>query len=60
MTIPHNLATYQRLSEGIKNRAVFDDLNMNPKAIFAKLAVDFNNDDIVVQLPANASDVDGN
>ena len=32
---------------------------MNPKAIFAALAVDFNNDDIMVELPVNASDVDG-
>ena len=37
---------------------MFDDPNMNPKATFAALAVDFNNDDIVVQLPSNASDVD--
>ena len=59
MTVPHNLAAYTRLGEGIKNRAVFDDPNMNPKAIFAALAVDFNNDDIMVELPVNASDVDG-
>ena len=59
MTLPHNLAAYTRLGEGIKNRAVFDDPNMNPKAIFAALAVDFNNNDIIVQLPVNAMDVDG-
>ena len=32
---------------------------MNPKAIFAALAVDSNNNNIVVELPVNASDVDG-
>ena len=59
MTVPHNLARYQRLGEGIKNRAVFDDPKMNPREIFAKLAVDFNNDDIIVSLPLNSSDVEG-
>ena len=32
---------------------------MNPREIFAKLAVDFNNDDIIVSLPLNSSDVEG-
>ena len=59
MTVPHNLARYQRLGEGIKNCAVFDDPEMNPRENFAKLAVDFNNDEIIVSLPLNASDVEG-
>ena len=59
MTLPHNLAMYTRLAEGINNRAVFDDPKMHPKQMFTKMAQDFNNDDLVITLPTNASDVEG-
>ena len=59
MILPHNLAMYKHLSEGIKNRAVFDDPQMLLKSIFTKLAIDFNNDDYAIVLPSNATDVEG-
>ena len=36
MTLPHNLAIYECLSEGIKNRAMFDDPKMQLKKYLQK------------------------
>ena len=59
MTLPHNLAIYERLSEGIKNRAMFDDPKMQLEKLFTKVANDFNNDDYIIEMPRNAEDVEG-
>ena len=59
MTLSHNLASFERLAEGITNRAMFDDPKMLLKTIFTKLANDFNNDTYVLSLPRNAMDVEG-
>ena len=59
ITLPHNRAIYERFSEGIKNRAVFDNPQMSLKAVFTKLANGFNNDNYVITLPSNATDVEG-
>ena len=55
MTLPENIAIYECLSEGIKDRAVFDDPKMLPKTMLTKLATDFDNDDYVIAFLSNAS-----
>ena len=59
MTIPKNRPYFERLAKGVANKNVLDDVDYNPKNIFQKLTWDFCNDSIVIQLPANASNVTG-
>ena len=59
MTREDNGCEFQRLAEGVTSRAGLDDLALSPAGIFQKLWFQFNNDDIIVQLPDNVDDVDG-
>ena len=59
MTIPENRPIFQRLAEGASTRATLDDPSLSLSAIYQKLAFDFNNEDIIVQLPDNSEDIEG-
>ena len=46
-----------RLAEGISSRQQLDDPSSNIKYIFQNLALDFNNSDIIVELPEKSLDI---
>ena len=53
-----NREIYQRLAEGVTSRRSLDDPALSLKQMFQNIAVEFNNDDIMVELPADAFDMD--
>ena len=59
MSIPDNRPMFQRLAEGASTRSALDDPSLSLSAIYQKLAFDFNNEEIVVQLPDNSEDIEG-
>jgi hypothetical protein len=44
---------------GVNTREQLDDPNQHPKMIYTLLGLDFNNQEIQLDLPAAADDVDG-
>ena len=59
MTIEKNRMKFQRLAEGHKNWSSMDDPILLLANIFRLLCFDFANKDINVELPDNASDIQG-
>lgn len=59
MTLEKNRPQFQRLAEGVKERAQMDSPELSISGIFTSLLFDFGNEDIVIELPENAADVDG-
>ena len=51
--------TFQRLSEGHKDLTGMDDPAMSLANIFRSLSFDFANEEIVIELPDNAVDIQG-
>ena len=48
-----------RLSQGVQGRRDLDDPALSTKGIFQLLSLDFNNNEIKIELPDEAADVDG-
>ena len=48
-----------RLSQGVSNRVDLNDPLLSLKAIFQIFALDFNNSELKMELPPEASDING-
>ena len=57
MTREDFIRMLQRLCDGVVDRACLDDPELSLKQMFVELALGFNNEDLVVQLPDNAYDL---
>ena len=53
-----NKHTLQRLSEGIKDREMLDDVMYKQKEMFQNLSFDFNNTVIHIDIPPGSEDID--
>ena len=60
MAIEEIRYTHQRLSEGCTTRRFIDNLVFSPRKIFQSVTFSYNNEHIILQLPDNILDVDGN
>ena len=59
MSIDENRPLFERLACGASERYQLDDSSLSLASIFRKLSFQFGNEDIHVNLPPNASDVQG-
>ena len=59
MLISSNRPLFDRLTSGVADKNVLDDIAIQPKNIFQKLTFDFCNDSIKVDLPPNSINVGG-
>ena len=57
MTIPEHREIYGRLANGPTAHNQIDDVGYHPKQIFQVVALGFNNDTIVIQLPPDSYDL---
>ena len=53
-----NREIYQRLAEGCTSRRSLDEPTLSLKHIFLNIAVEFKNKMVIVNLPADAYDID--
>ena len=58
MTIPDYRDHIQRLTEGINSRAALDNPSLSLKQIFVEVVLAFNNDEIIIDLPDGALDLE--
>ena len=59
MTIEENRPKFQRLAEGHKDWYGMDNVTLSLAEIFRALAFNFSNEDIHIDLPENADDIQG-
>ena len=59
MSLQKNRLLLQRLAECATERSTIGDPELSINGIFTQLCFDFNNDDIIIELPSNACDVEG-
>ena len=52
----NNCPMYQRLAEGVTMRSQLDDPSLSPTGIFSKLQMEFNNEEVIVELPPDTVD----
>ena len=57
MSIHDNKQIFGRLANGPSGRHQIDDVSFHPKQIFQDIALSFNNELIVIQLPPDAYDL---
>ena len=57
--IDNNSDKLYRLAQGVNNRQDIDDPALSPRAIFELLSLDFNNNEIILELPDEVMDIDG-
>ena len=57
MTLPENRDLYGRIANGPNARNQIDSVEYHPKQIFQSIALGFNNEDIVIELPPDAYDL---
>lgn len=53
-----NWYTLERLVEGLNERSHIDNPRYSPKSMFTNLSFDHSNEELIVQLPQNAEDLD--
>ena len=58
MTQPDYRDHIQRLTEGVNSRAALDNPSLSLKQIFVEVALAFNNDEMIIQLPDGAMDLE--
>ena len=58
MTQPEFRPLLQRLCDGVTNRAALDSPELSLKHMFGELSLRFNNEDIVVNMPEEAYDLE--
>ena len=58
LTKEKNKYILERLAEGIKNRNQLDDSMYSLKEMFQTLVLDYNNEEVVVDLPTDAEELD--
>ena len=59
MSLEKNRLKFQRLAEGVTERSQMDSPELSVSGIFTSLLFDFCNEDIVIELPENAADIEG-
>ena len=59
MTRPENRETYQRLAEGVTNRKHLDDPSLGLKQLFQNVALEFSNEEVMVELTEEAMYLSG-
>ena len=57
MTLEENREIYEKIALGVRNRADLDDVSMTLEQMFQQIALSFNNEDILLELPQEAYDV---
>ena len=57
--LPSNYPKLSRLCRGVGGRQDLDDPENSLKGIFASISYEFNNENIVIELPTKAADIDG-
>ena len=58
MTLPDNREIYQWIGEGVTNRSGVNDHVLSPKQIYNLIQLSFNNPDLIVTLPREATDLE--
>ena len=59
MTRDSNKYILSRLSKGIKDREMLDDVIYKPKEMFQNICFDFNNKAIHIEIPTGSEDIEG-
>ena len=59
MTRPENREMYQRLAEGVTNRKHLDDPSLGLKQLFQNVALEFSNEEVMVELTEEAMYLSG-
>ena len=57
MTLEENREIYEKIALGVRNCADLDDVSMTLEQMFQQIALSFNNEDILLELPQEAYDV---
>ena len=57
MTIPENREIYGRVANGPTGRTQIDDISYHPKQIYQSVALSFNNESVLIDLPHDAYDL---
>ena len=57
--IPSNYHKLSRLGRGVEDRQDLDDPERSIKGIFESISLEFNNENITIELPSKAEDIEG-
>ena len=59
MLLEKNRQKFQRLAEGVTEGCQMDSPELSVSGIFTRLLFDFCNEEIVIEFPENAADIEG-